>query len=33
MKKIDKVKKILAEHRDELRQEYKIKKWGFSALM
>lgn len=24
MKKIDKVKKILAEHRDELRREYKI---------
>lgn len=28
MKKIDKVKKILAEHRDELRQEHKIKKMG-----
>jgi predicted nucleotidyltransferase len=24
MKKIDKIKKILAEHRDELRREYKI---------
>jgi predicted nucleotidyltransferase len=28
MKKIEKVKKILAEHRDELRHEYKIIKIG-----
>ncbi|NCO84319.1 MAG: nucleotidyltransferase [Nitrospirae bacterium CG_4_10_14_3_um_filter_44_29] len=28
MRKIDKVKKILAEHRDELRREYKIIEMG-----
>lgn len=28
MKKIERVKKILADHRNELRQEHKIKKMG-----